>query len=454
MSFLKSAALAGLATRLKGISDRQVISNVRWTLAGNALYAASQWLMVVVLARWTDPQTVGTLALALAVTAPVTLFFNMQLRAVIATDVTGKYRLRDYFQTRVITTGAALTAILVGLTLFHRGAETISVILLIALSKAGESFSDIIQGYWQLAERMDLVGKSLSVRALVTLGAFTLGVTTTRSLTTGAAAFVLGSVTVFLAYDVKHITSVLPPLGGLAESPGRLFDFRRVTRATPAALVGLALPLGVAAMVISLNSAIPRYFLEAYSGKRQLGIYAALSYFIVVGNLLTNAVGQSVLPRLAKLYTSQEQRRFRHLLAALLACSAAVGAASMAIALGFGKRILLIYGKEYANAYPVFLIIMAAASIGYFISILNFTLNAIGAYKIQMPLFLVTTALLLFTCRVLIPTHGIAGAAIALLICSGSQATLSATVLVLRARARDAHAQGIPQCEPLVPMQR
>ena len=397
-------------------------------------------MMVVVLARYTNPQTVGTLALALAITAPVIILFNMQLRAVIATDVTGHYDFQQYFQTRVLTTISAVALMLPGLLLFHTSGSTASVTILIALSKAAESLSDIIHGYWQLIEHMELVGKSLTIRAFLTLGTFTLAIATTRSLIWGSAAFLSGSIGVFLAYDLPQVRRVLLSHGHPVRSMATLFGLGAVGQRTALALVRLALPLGIAAMLISLNSAIPRYFVNLYSGKRDLGIFSALSYFIVVGNLLTNAVGQSVLPRLARAYKLGTRTQFNHLLTGLLACSMLVAIGSMTVALLFGRRLLLIYGREYADAYPVFLLIMAAASIAYSLSILNFSLNAIGAYRVQIPIFVAVTLVLLFTCRITVPAHGIAGAAIALLVSFGTQGVLSVAVLTLRAKALT------PQC--------
>lgn len=423
-----------LTIALFNLTDKRLIGNVRWALTGNTIYAASQWAMIVVLARWTDTQTVGALALAFAITAPIIIFFNMQLRAIVATDVAGRNNLRQYFQTRLLTTVSALALILCCCPLLHRDISSIATILLIALSKAAESLSDILHGYWQLIERMELVGKSLAIRACLTLGTFTVAIITTRSLIWGSAAFLLGSIGVLLAYDVRQVKRAALTTGKPVAALINLLAIRDIERQTLAAMIRRALPLGAAAMLISLNSAIPRYFIGVYSGKEQLGIFSALSYFIVVGNLLTNAAGQTVLPRLARLYRGESRGAFKHTLVGLLAGSVAIAVASMMISMACGRRILLIYGAEYAAAYPAFLIVMGSAAIGYSLSIVNFSLNAIGAYDIQLPLFVVVTLVLLALCRTFIPLYGIVGAAMAVLISNVTQAALSTTVVVLRAR--------------------
>src|SRR5262249_21781801 len=85
--------------------------NFSWTLLGNVVYAFCQWGVLVVLAKLGSPEMVGQFALALALTAPVFLFANMQLSGVLATDSTMTHEFRDYLALRVISTAVGLLAI-------------------------------------------------------------------------------------------------------------------------------------------------------------------------------------------------------------------------------------------------------------------------------------------------------------------------------------------------------
>src|SRR5690606_40180926 len=60
--------------------------NFSWTLAGNIVYAGCQWAMLVVLARLGRAEMVGQFALGLAITGPVLMCTNLNLRSVPATD--------------------------------------------------------------------------------------------------------------------------------------------------------------------------------------------------------------------------------------------------------------------------------------------------------------------------------------------------------------------------------
>src|SRR5690606_20475603 len=77
--------------------------NFAWTFAGNSVYMASQWGMLVVLAKLGSPSVVGQFAYALAIVSPAILFGNLQLRAILATDIETEYEFGDYVALRLLT---------------------------------------------------------------------------------------------------------------------------------------------------------------------------------------------------------------------------------------------------------------------------------------------------------------------------------------------------------------
>jgi hypothetical protein len=91
--------------------------NFLWTLAGNVIYAACQWGILVALAKIGTVQMVGEFALALAITAPILVGAGLALRAVEATDALGEYEFRDYFSLRLLTSAAAVLVVAGAVTL-------------------------------------------------------------------------------------------------------------------------------------------------------------------------------------------------------------------------------------------------------------------------------------------------------------------------------------------------
>ena len=118
-------------------------TNFSWTLAGTLVYAGCQWGMLFVIAKLGSPQLVRRFTLGLAVTAPLMMLTNLQLRSVLATDATEEHPFGDYLALRLFTTGVALLAV-AGIVIVARyQRQTALVIMAVGLMKGLESISDI-----------------------------------------------------------------------------------------------------------------------------------------------------------------------------------------------------------------------------------------------------------------------------------------------------------------------
>lgn len=147
--------------------------NFSWTLIGNIIYFASQFGILIILAKLGTTQMVGRFSLGLAIRAPVMIFANMALRPVQATDAKREYLFCDYLGLRLITTFLALLVIATISFIGGYGKETSLVILIVGIAKAFEAISDVYYGPLQQHERMDRIAKSLMIKgplALIIVG--------------------------------------------------------------------------------------------------------------------------------------------------------------------------------------------------------------------------------------------------------------------------------------------
>src|SRR5436305_2284163 len=93
--------------------ERSLRTDFTWVLAGNIFYSACQWLIVVVLAKLGTPQKLGEYAWGLAISAPIVLFANFQLRSLLASDLVERFRFAEYLNFRLVTLGLALGVVAV-----------------------------------------------------------------------------------------------------------------------------------------------------------------------------------------------------------------------------------------------------------------------------------------------------------------------------------------------------
>jgi O-antigen/teichoic acid export membrane protein len=413
--------------------------NFSWTFIGNVVYAACQWGMMVILAKLGSPEMVGQFTLGLAVTAPVVMLTNLNLRAVQATDAKHQYAFGDYLSLRLIATILVLPAIAIIVFTTGYRSEVSAIILLVGVSKSLEAISDIFYGLFQQYERMDRIAISMTIKGPLSLILLGLGVYLSKSVVWGVIGLAIAQTIVLLVYDLSSAIFMLKDRTKVRslESSSLECAQKSTTGIKPSwnlgkswMLLKLAIPLGCVMMLISLNISIPRYFIERYLGERELGIFAALAYLMVAGRLIIDALGQSAVARLAKYYLAGNSSSFRHLLLKLVAIALAIGTTAIVVASVAGKEILtLLYSSEYGDRADLFVWLMVVAAIDYVSSFLGHAMTAAQYFRIQTLLFATVTLTSALSCFLLLPSLGLQGIVFSLIIASLVQLFFSLGVI-------------------------
>jgi O-antigen/teichoic acid export membrane protein len=398
--------------KYNGLSLRK---NFSWNLVGNIAYAGCQWGILVILAKLTSPEMVGRFALGLAVTAPIIMLSNLQLRGVQATDARGEYLFSHYLGLRLITT---LLALLIITTVVYLGTYSLEaglVILAVGFSKAFESISDVYYGFMQRCERMDRIAKSRMIKGPLSLCALGAMVYATGNILWGVVGLALTWALILVAYDMPGAALIMKwniksddQLQSLYKQLLPKFDLKPLLQ-----LAWLAFPLGIVMLLLSLMPNIPRYFIEYYWSERELGIFAALAYLVVAGSTVVGAMGQSTVPRLSNYYSAGEFMKFRSLLLRLIAMGVAMGAVGMGVALVSGRPLLyLLYGHEYSNHVYVLVWLMVSGALSFVSSFLGYGITAARYFKVQVPINCLVIVVIIMASWLLIPEKGLLGAAI------------------------------------------
>jgi len=391
-----------------------------WTLAGNVIYAACQFGMLSVLAKLGSPSIVGQYALGLAITAPVFMLTNLQLRGVQATDTRYEFGFADYFTLRLISTLVGMLAILLITVFAAYDIVTKTVIVLVGCAKAIETISDVIAGQLQKSERLDQVARALMIRGSVSVAIFAAVFWATRNLIATVAALALVWMAVIALYDFRMVSRLL----------GQQRCFFRFSLDAQKSLLSLSWPLGVVMTLASLNINVPRYILEQKLGTAELGIFASLAYLLTAISLIVTALGQSVCTRMARLFADCDIRRFKTMLVKLVLFAASLGMVALAAALFAGRPILtLVYRPEYAEHLDLLLLMIVDATLVAIGAFVGFGMTAARCFRPQMPIMAATVVTTVVFTLVLVPRFGLMGAGYGLLIASFVRAAVSYMVL-------------------------
>lgn len=418
---------------LSAARTRTLRTNFLWNATGNGVFALCQWGTLIVFAKLGSPALVGQVIYGLALTAPLFVIAQLQLRSVQATDADNRHALDQYIGLRVLTTIAALIAsVLIAAAMSTSSKQLALIILFWSLSKAVDSGSDCLYGLFQQSERMDYVGVSFSLRGLLAVAGVAVLFRAGHSAPLALAGLVAGWTTVFILFDIPVARNLLRQRKESANAPNGTGETLRPAlnrrQLTPLCLE--AAPLGVVAFLVTLQTQIPRYVVKGLLHSRELGLFSAAAYLTMIGALLVNALGAPACVRLAQCHVTGDRSGFRALLAKLLLVAAALGIAGILVSAFAGGRILtLLYTKEYSGMAGVLTMLCVGSALSFVASFLGYGMTSLRRYTIQVPIFVCVLLITLLSCYWLTGRYGLMGTAVGVLLGNLVQLLLSAAVV-------------------------
>jgi O-antigen/teichoic acid export membrane protein len=386
----------------RALSVRQ---NFSWTLAGNLFSAACNWLVLSAIAKLGSAELLGQYALGLAIAGPAITLAHMQLRSLVTSDAKRDYLFGEYLALGLLTLALAVVAIAL---IAFGGREQLNaalVITVVGFSEALFSFSEITYGLFQRLERLDRITISLVMRGVLALLSVTGALLLTHDILWAVIGLATTHAIVLLGYDLPTSGGLLR-LSGSDDSTRLQWDPRRLLT-----LFWLAIPIGVTLVLNMINYNVARYFIAAYLGDRDLGIFAASASFIGAGQRILSAFSYSVSSRLARSFSNGQLQQFTSLILKLGVMGLILGVGFLVAGNVAGKWILtIVFSKEFAEHDAVLLWLLAAGAVGY-ISVWGPALTSARFFRVQVPISLLgiaSSGLLNWT---LIPSQGLVGAA-------------------------------------------
>jgi len=381
----------------------------------NIVNALCLWGILISIVRLGNSEMLGIYALGMAVSAPIIMFFNLQLRALLATDSLRKFNFIDYFSLRFSAVCTAIVVIaLVAFLLGFRG-DKFGVTLALGAAKSAEAMSDIVYGLLQQRGAVGRLAISRILHGVLGLVSMTVALLLTGSIVTACVSVAIGWIILFFVLDLPAARRVLTE--ACDNSPVIQFNAQPVLQ-----LVRLAYPLGFVMLLISLNANIPKYFIEGFLGEASLGTFAALAYLIVAANQVMIALWQAASPRLSRYYTSLDFKGFWRLFSGLSSLAILFGVLGwLFVAVVGGPVLEMLYGAEFRSLIQPLKILMVAGGAMYLSSLCGHSLTAVRKIDVQMPLSLVFVLISIFACWMLVPKYGLVGASLAVLLATSLQ---------------------------------
>lgn len=364
-------------------------------LAANILRYVGPLGMLVLLAQFTSPDTVGAYTLSLAIVTPMFVFAQLSLRTVFLT-------IRPAVRIGALLTVQAVALLCAAAVTGVIGAvfqpQLLALLAAAGLGKVMDAYVDLLSGPLQAAGReRRIFWASLAVGVGSLLFA-------------AVALLVTGSVFVsLLALAGGTFVAALPLLFlpvRRAELGAGAWSWR-VDADTRARVVRAGVPMGVAIAIMSLMSVLPQYVLAGVVDTASAGRFAVMLYMYAVADIAGMSLAQAWIPSGRRSYETADGGRW---LARPILLWTIVFLPVTAIGLWIGSMLLpILFGSAFGFG------LAEAAPLGCAIVLLPFahftaiTVSIQNRYSHVLALSAAAVVVSAVLCVVLIPLWGLAG---------------------------------------------
>ena len=200
----------------KPASTRQIYF---WNMFGSFSNALSSVVFLMIVARTLTGEEEDTFSIAFSIAQLMYTIASFQVRVYQSTDVNEEYSFGDYFGFRIITS-ILMIFFTAGYVLLHgySGMKAI-IIITLCLYRLLDAIADVFEGLYQQKERLDIAGRFLSFRVVLSMIGFATILHITRNLLFGCIGIVVIYGLITILFAVRHT-------GQFLESNAKILEFR------------------------------------------------------------------------------------------------------------------------------------------------------------------------------------------------------------------------------------
>lgn len=379
---------------------KQFKSNLIWNTIGTTLNAFNSLLFAIIVTRINGINDAGIFTYSFA-TACVLFVIGIYFgRTFQVTDISGKYSDTDYIYNKALTSILMIIIAILFCLIKKYDLYKTTIFVLLCGFKAIEAFSESIYGILQRHERLDQVGKSFAIKAILSISAFLIIDILTKNLVVACVVICLVCFIILVTYDFKNISRL-----NIIKT-----KFTIKTNNTLLKVGFFTFMLTFFSQYI-INSS--RYAIDDLLTNELQTIYGIIIMPATFMGLLGQFIIQPILNKLSNCIKDNNKKELKKLILQIIAIIIGLGIVCLVGSYLFGIPVLeIVYGVELSN-YLVPLMIIIAGAILYSIELFASTvLIALRKTFLQAIYYLVIAIISTLIAYFFVEKYSIVGASI------------------------------------------
>lgn len=383
--------------------DVSQIEKFVWNMIGSMCNALVSMLLLLFINRISGEKDGGIFSLTYAIAQMMLFIGTFEVRNYQASDVKEKFQLNDYVTFRIMTCSAMMAASICYAMFYSKDQKIILVTILLCLVKAADAFSDVFQGMFQQKERIDLSGKILSFRTVMSMSVFVAVLWVSKNL-------VMACFGMFITSVISCFVCDFPLVSQVADSKWHL------TVRNSKKLFLESFPLFISAFLTIYIINKPKYVLNNYYDFESQNIFGIIFMPAFVINLFSMFIFYPMLTDLAYAWEEKKMTEFWKIIKKSLGWILLLTVICLIGAYLLGIPVLsLLYGVELKAYKSSLLIIILGGSFNALSTMLRYVLTVMRVQKMILTGYIVAFIGTLVVIPVLIKQYAILGASVAYL---------------------------------------
>ena len=189
--------------------NKQFSKNFIWNTLGTGFNAFNSLFFMIIVTRINGVDEAGIFTLAFST---ATILYSIGIyagRIYQVTELNKEISDKDFIASRIITSILMIVLILGFCLIRGYDIEKLIIFLLLTIYKVLEAFSDVIYGILQKHENLDIVGKSLFIKSLLSICAFFILNIITKNMILSTITMIVICIIIIIIYDLQKAYSYI-----------------------------------------------------------------------------------------------------------------------------------------------------------------------------------------------------------------------------------------------------
>lgn len=183
-------------------------SEIIWNTMGSFAESLLNAILLMFCTRLNGTEIAGMFSISFATTTILNAIGDFGIRIYQVTDTNRKYKFGEYLISRIIVVALMLIIGILFIILTGYTAEKLWICIALILFKVIDNLSETYQGEFQLRSRLDLGGKSMVIRVLISLLIFFLVDRISKNVIISSFLMVLTNLILFILWDVRILSKI------------------------------------------------------------------------------------------------------------------------------------------------------------------------------------------------------------------------------------------------------